>query len=119
MKVFLDDVRFGNEYDLGSRWYEWVVVRTLANCKILLDAGIVTEMSLDYSLADTDPYHTGEDVLQYILEKIESEGFEAPYISIHSEHSGAEKMGELLKCIKQKTITRVDMSITKEVKNDD
>jgi hypothetical protein len=109
MRVFLDDVRFGNEYDLGDRWYEWVVVRTFENCKLLLDAGIVTEMSLDYSLVDTDPHHTGEDVLRYILQKMDDGNFEPPYITVHSKHSLAETMLNLLQEIKRKTTTLVDI----------
>ena len=109
MKIFLDDVRFGDRHDLGDRWYEWVVVRTVDQCKALLNTGIVTEMSLDYSLMYTDPDHTGEDVLLYILEKMGREVFEPPYIMIHSKHSAADRMYDLLAEIKRNTTTLIDI----------
>ena len=115
MKVFLDDVRFGNQYDLGERWYDWVIVRTFENCKLLLDTGVVTEMSLDYALSDTDPHHTGEDVLQYILKKIGTGNFEPPYITVHSKHSSADRMHELVKEIKRSATTLVDIKMSRVV----
>jgi len=110
MKVYLDDIGLGTHETLGDRWYEWVIVRTVENCNKLIAAGIVTELSLDYSLSDTDPYHTGLDVLQFILDKLLEGDFDVPYITIHSKHSGADKMHAMLKEIKQNTITLVDIN---------
>jgi len=109
MKVFLDDVRFGDFHDLGERWYEWILVRTVENCKTLLDTGLVTEISLDFDLSHTDGGHTGEDVLRYVIEKMETEKFEPPYIMIHSRHTAAERMQELVQEIKRNTTTLVDI----------
>ena len=67
MKVYLDDVRTPRYGDMGDDWCDWILVRTVDNFTRLIRTGLVTEVSVDYGLGESDSRHTGEDALQELL----------------------------------------------------
>ena len=84
MRVFLDDERTAPD--------GWVRVYWPAEAIALLEAGEVTELSLDHDLGD-DERGTGYDVILWIEEAIAVRAFKPPRISVHSANSSArEKM---------------------------
>lgn len=78
MKVYLDDMRTP---DIKEGWD--VIVRDAENAMLLLDLGIVTEISLDHDLGGEV---TGYDVARHIEEMVFNEDlyFEPPRIYVHS-----------------------------------
>ena len=80
MRVFLDDERATPQ--------GWVRVRWPDEAIALLEAGGVTELSLDHDLGD-DARGTGYDVVLWIEEAVATRGFSPPRILVHSANSSA------------------------------
>lgn len=80
MKLYLDDERSTPE--------GWHRVFWPAEAIELLEAGVVTELSLDHDLGD-DVRGTGYDVILWIEEAVALRGFVPPKISVHSANSSA------------------------------
>jgi hypothetical protein len=84
MRIFLDDERATPEGWIRAYWPDEVIA--------LLNAGGVTELSLDHDLGD-DTRGTGYDVIVWIEEAVATRDFHPPKISIHSANASArEKM---------------------------
>ncbi|MGB0921375.1 MAG: cyclic-phosphate processing receiver domain-containing protein [Alphaproteobacteria bacterium] len=82
MRVFLDDER---ETPDG-----WVRVYWPDEAIELLQAGQVTEISLDHDLGDDDR-GTGYDVLLWIENAVATQGFWPPKMYVHSANSSARQ----------------------------
>ena len=80
MKVFLDDLR--TEPD------GWVRVFWPDQAIVLLESGLVTDISLDHDLGD-DQRGTGYDVLLWIEEVVHLRNFSPPRIQVHSANTSA------------------------------
>jgi len=80
MRVYLDDER---QAPAG-----WVRVWWPDEAIALLEAGDVTDLSLDHDLGD-DARGTGYDVVLWIEEAVALRGFVAPRIVVHSANSSA------------------------------
>ena len=80
MRVYLDDER---QTPAG-----WVRVFWPDEAIALLEAGGVTELSLDHDLGD-DLRGTGYDVVLWIEEAVALRGFKPPRIVVHSANSSA------------------------------
>lgn len=80
MKLYLDDERSTPE--------GWHRVFWPADAIKLLEAGVVTELSLDHDLGD-DVRSTGYDVILWIEEAVALRGFVPPKIRVHSANSSA------------------------------
>ena len=84
MRIFLDDERSTPAGWIRTYWPDEVIA--------LLNAGGVTELSLDHDLGD-DARGTGYDVIIWIEEAVATRNFDPPKISIHSANTSArEKM---------------------------
>ena len=84
MKVYLDDERETPE--------GWVRVYWPDEAIELLEAGGVTQISLDHDLGD-DERGTGYDVLLWLEEQVVVNGMTPPKMRVHSANSSArEKM---------------------------
>lgn len=93
MKVYLDDVRETPEGWVRCYWPDEVIA--------LLEAGGVTELSLDHDLGD-DERGTGYDVVNWIEEAVVLRGFKAPIIHVHSANPVAQqKMNAAIKSIER------------------
>ena len=93
MKVYLDDVRETPEGWIRCFWPDEVIA--------LLEAGGVTELSLDHDLGD-DERGTGYDVVTWIEEAVVLRGFKAPIIHVHSANPVAQqKMNAAIKSIER------------------
>lgn len=86
MKVFLDDMRPAPP--------GWMLVRWPDEAIELLEAGDVTEISLDHDLGD-DARGTGYDVVLWIEEAVATRAFRAPKITCHSANTSARQKMEL------------------------
>lgn len=86
MKVFLDDERPVPNGWVGVRWPDEAIV--------LLQAGVVTDISLDHDLGD-DAKGTGYDVILWIEEAVACRGFVPPRITVHSANASARVRMEL------------------------
>ncbi len=82
MKVFLDDERETPPGWTRARWPDEAIE--------LLEAGGVTELSLDHDLGD-DARGTGYDVIRWIEEAVALREFVPPMIRVHSANSSARK----------------------------
>lgn len=82
MKVFLDDERETPPGWIRARWPDEVIT--------LLEAGGVTELSLDHDLGD-DARGTGYDVIRWIEEAVALREFVPPTIYVHSANSSARE----------------------------
>ena len=92
MKVFLDDVRPAPE--------GWTLVRWPSEVIALLEAGEVTELSLDHDLGHETV--TGHDVLVWLEEAVALRGFEPPTIRTHSANVvGREHMQRAIESIER------------------
>jgi len=80
MKVFLDDLR--TEPD------GWVRVFWPDQAIVLLESGLVTDISLDHDLGD-DQRGSGYDVLLWIEEAVQLRNFSPPRIQVHSANTSA------------------------------
>jgi hypothetical protein len=101
MKVFLDDER---QTPKGWRRVYWP-----ADAIRLLEAGDVTELSLDHDLGD-DERGTGYDVIVWIEEAVALRGFKPPRITIHSANaSAAQKMRAGVEAIERLARARGDL----------
>ena len=80
MRVYLDDER--------ATPAGWVRVFWPDEAIALLEAGGVTELSLDHDLGD-DARGTGYDVVLWIEEAVATRGFRPPRIAVHSANSSA------------------------------
>ncbi len=86
MKIFLDDERPTPE--------EWERVYWPDEAIKLLEAGGVTEISLDHDLGD-DERETGYDVLLWIEEAVATRDFAPPIMRVHSANSSARAKMEM------------------------
>ena len=92
MKLYLDDVRTPRYPDNGEDWAQWIVVRTVFNFVQLIKTGLVTEVSLDYVLENSDPRRTGLDAIQKLHSYCRRNPDKAPpRIIIHSAHARGKK----------------------------
>ncbi|AEI64461.1 cyclic-phosphate processing receiver domain-containing protein [Corallococcus macrosporus] len=82
MKVYLDDERATPEGWVRVWWPEEAIA--------LLEAGQVTELSLDHDLGD-DAHGTGYDVLLWLEEAVATRGFVPPRVQVHSANSSARQ----------------------------
>lgn len=82
MKVFLDDERQTPAGWVRTYWPDEAIA--------LLEAGAVTEISLDHDLGD-DVRGTGYDVVLWIEEAVATRGFIAPRVLVHSANSSARQ----------------------------
>lgn len=82
VKVFLDDERETPPGWIRARWPDEVIT--------LLEAGGVTELSLDHDLGD-DARGTGYDVIRWIEEAVALREFTPPTIRVHSANSSARE----------------------------
>ena len=80
MKVYLDDERPTPPGWIGVRWPEEAIH--------LLEAGGVSEISLDHDLGD-DERGTGYTVLLWIEKAVATRGFMPPRIHIHTANASA------------------------------
>lgn len=80
MKLYLDDLRPAPP--------GWTLVRWPDEAIRLLEAGGVTEISLDHDLGD-DARGTGYDVVRWIEEAVATRGFVPPAIAIHTANPSA------------------------------
>jgi hypothetical protein len=80
MRIFLDDERPTPQGWVRAFWPQEVIT--------LLQAGGVTEVSLDHDLGD-DARGTGYDVVLWVEEAVAVRGFVAPKLSVHSANPSA------------------------------
>lgn len=80
MRIYLDDERPAPEGWIAARWPQDVIA--------CLEAGNVTEVSLDHDLGD-DARGTGYDVVLWIEEAVALRGFKPPKIVVHSANGAA------------------------------
>lgn len=80
MRIFLDDERPTPEGWVRASWPQEVIA--------LLEAGGVTEVSLDHDLGN-DERGTGYDVVLWVEEAVATRGFVAPKLVVHSANSSA------------------------------
>ena len=80
MRVYLDDERQTPTGWVRAWWPDEAIA--------LLEAGDVTDLSLDHDLGD-DARGTGYDVVLWIEEAVALRGFVAPRIVVHSANSSA------------------------------
>jgi hypothetical protein len=80
MRVFLDDERPTPQGWERAYWPEEVIV--------MLESGLVTELSLDHDLGD-DERGTGYDVVLWVEEAVALRGFVPPTITVHSANTSA------------------------------
>jgi hypothetical protein len=85
MKLYLDDERIPPEGWIQVRWPEEAIE--------ILKTGKVTELSLDHDLGD-DSRGTGYDVILWIEERVVTEGFVPPKITVHSANPSARQKME-------------------------
>jgi hypothetical protein len=98
--VFLDDMRPGPAHlnpDMSGEmtspeWFNWVVCRSVGQVQVLLQKGMVNDLSLDHDLGPNMP--TGYDLCKWMLENgLWPHGD----ITIHSQNPvGAKNMKELV-----------------------
>jgi hypothetical protein len=94
IRVWLDDVR-----DAPAGWTRAYTAREAI---ALLEAGGVTEISLDHDLGDDEKFGTGYDVACWIEERVAVHGFEPPTIKIHSANSvGRARMQQAIESIER------------------
>ncbi|MES2321674.1 MAG: cyclic-phosphate processing receiver domain-containing protein [Pseudomonadota bacterium] len=86
MKVYLDDERSTPE--------GWHRVYWPAEAIVLLETGLVTEISLDHDPGDDDR-GTGYDVVLWVEEAVITRGFVPPKMSVHSANSSARQKMEM------------------------
>lgn len=98
MKIYLDDIR-----DTPKGWTRTYTVEETIK---YLKTGKVTELSLDHDLGQTDPLHTGYDVLLYIenqLHLINDDWFVPEVIFLHTANPiGEARMKACLESIYKK-----------------
>jgi len=80
MRIFLDDERPTPAGWVRAFWPDEVIA--------LLQAGGVSEVSLDHDLGD-DERGTGYDVILWIEEAVALHGFEPPILMVHSANASA------------------------------
>lgn len=80
MKVFLDDERATPKGWVRAYWPEEVIR--------LIEAGGVTDVSLDHDLGD-DEHGTGYTVLLWLEEQVIVNGLQPPKLFVHSANSSA------------------------------
>jgi hypothetical protein len=95
MKVYLDDVREAPEGWRRVWWPDEAIA--------LLEAGDVTDISLDHDLGD-DARGTGYDVIRWIEEAVVTRQFIPPRIVIHSANPvGRDRMQRGIEAIERTT----------------
>lgn len=97
IKVYLDDVR-----DAPVGWRRTYTVRETID---LIREGKVSELSLDHDLGDTDPEHSGYDVLSWLESEIalRHDYYFAPTsIFLHTQNPvGKERMKRAIESIER------------------
>ena len=82
MKLFVDDVRPAPD--------DWFLVTEIEPAITLLEAGIVTDLSLDHDLGEDK--QTGYDLMNWIEEQVHTnEYFKLPEISFHTSNPAGRK----------------------------
>ena len=99
MKVFLDDERDPREWLPDMGWWrgrdpsdldEWVWARTAPEAVAFLEAGGVTEVSLDHDLGEGEDVGDGYDVLLWLEERVATDdAYQPPAIHIHTSNIAA------------------------------
>lgn len=93
IKLFVDDVR---DAPIG-----WVQTRKIDITILLLEAGIVETISLDYDLGLAN-HKTGYDIIKWIEKQVATKGFIPPVIEIHTQNPvGSKRMEAGIKKIKE------------------
>ena len=101
MKVWLDDDMVSKERRTPKGW---VRALTYDDAIRFLSTGEVTEISLDYDIADFTHGRemTGADVARWIERKVHMEGFIPPIMNVHSANSvGRKNMDATIDSIKR------------------
>ena len=94
VRVWLDDVRPAPK--------DWTRAYTAREAITMLEAGGVTQNSLDHDLGDEATCGTGYDVAAWIEEQVATRGFEPPVMSIHSANVvGRERMQRAIESIER------------------
>jgi hypothetical protein len=117
MKVWLDDERDPVEWLPSIRWFrgrdaaelgEWVWTKTAPDAIALLDADVVTEMSLDHDLGEETDVGSGYDVLVWIEERVAlDETYGPPVIHVHTSNLGArDRMTSAVRSIELRSLGR-------------
>jgi hypothetical protein len=93
MKVFLDDWR-----DCAD---DWVRVSRPSDVILLLETGMVREISLDHDLGTNKAWRgkyvieeTGYEVLEWIEQQVVWHGFVPPIMNVHTDNPPARKRME-------------------------
>jgi hypothetical protein len=93
MKIFLDDERATPDGWVRAYWPDEVIGH--------IQAGGVTEVSLDHDLGD-DERGTGYDVLLWLEEQVFTTSMRPPMLTVHSANSSARlKMEAAIRSIEQ------------------
>jgi hypothetical protein len=80
----------------------WTRVYTAREAIALLEAGGVTEISLDHDLGDDEKYGTGYEVVVWLEEAVALRGFVPPTIKIHSANVvGRARMQQAIESIER------------------
>jgi hypothetical protein len=94
MRVYLDDCR--------PTPPGWVRTFTPHETIDLLQAGKVTELSLDHDLGGDDTIGTGYDVVLWIEEQVALHGFQPPRMAVHSANPcGRQRMEQGIQAIER------------------
>ena len=103
-KLFLDDERDPREWLPHMRWFrdrdpneldDWVWTKTAPQAMAVLEAGGVSEVSLDHDLGEAAEVGTGYDVLLWIEERVAlDDAYVAPVVHIHTSNIGARERME-------------------------
>ncbi len=98
-KLWLDDARDPRDWLPAMGWFrdthqaeleEWLWVRTAPEAIASLEAGGVSEISLDHDLGDEESVGTGYEVLLWIEERtVADDRFNPPLVHIHTSNISA------------------------------
>jgi NAD+-processing family protein with receiver domain len=113
LKVYLDDCRPGpashpvtdeSVHDIHDDWPDWIIVRGIKNLKLLLEMGMVGDLSLDHDLGTIQD--TG---YQLCLWMAETGNWPKGHIWVHSANPvGAKNMVETIKRYRPTTVAPED-----------
>jgi hypothetical protein len=83
-------VTIGEDHN-KENWQDWVIVRSVENCKMLLKMRLVEDLSLDHDMGDQE---TGMDLVKWMCE---TGYFPSGKITIHSANfDAAQRMQSYL-----------------------
>ncbi len=92
--VYVDDARTGpvnNAYE--ADWHEWIICRNIDQVKVLLQAGLVNDLDLDYDMGQ-GAKKTGLALTEWM---IEHDCWPQGKVYVHSTHPDALNMIKLIK----------------------